>query len=98
VPLDVDRLDMAPDGPGLLQLVHGGAGLPERVVWVESCENVYTRLTDMLDEPQTDQPILAWWLAQESMRFRAAAAADPIERGKALEVLRARARLVAVGS
>lgn len=98
VPLDVDRLDMAPDGPGLLQLVHGGAGLPERVVWVESCENVYTRLTDMLAEPQTDQPVLAWWLAQNSMRFRAAAAADPIQRGKALEVLRARARLVGVGS
>lgn len=98
VSLDLDHLDLAPDGPGLLQLVHGGAGLSERVVWVESCENVYTRLTDMLAEPQTDQPVLSWWLAQKPMRFRAAAAADPVERGKALEVLRARARLVGVGA
>lgn len=98
VPMDLDHLDVAPDGPGLLQLVHGGAGLPERVVWIESCENVYTRLTDMLAEPQRDQPILSWWLAQKPLRFRAAAAADPVERRKALEVLRAREKLVGVGS
>ncbi len=91
-------LDGAPDGPGLLQLVHGGAGLPERVVWVESCENVYSRLTDMLTTPQRDQAVLAWWLAQNGMRYRAAAAADPAARGKALEVLRARARHLHVGA
>ena len=91
-PLDLDHLESAPDGPGLLQLVHGGAGLPERVVWVEACQNVYARLTDMLAGPQRDQAVLAWWLAQKGMRFRAAAAADPGERGKALEVLRARAK------
>lgn len=97
-PLDLEHLDGAPDGPGLLQLVHGGAGLPERVVWVESCENVYARLTDMLDTPQRDQAVLAWWLAQSGMRFRAAAAADPAQRRQALEVLRARARQVHVGA
>lgn len=91
-PLDLEHLDVVPDGPGLLQLVHGGAGLPERVVWVESCENVYARLTDMLATPQGDQAVLAWWLAQSDMRFRTAAAADPAARRKAVEVLRARAR------
>jgi CBS domain-containing protein len=96
-PLDLEHLDGAPDGPGLLQLVHGGVGLPERVVWVEACENVYARLTDMLDTPQRDQAVLAWWLGQSGMRFRAAAAADPAERRKALEVLRARARRIHVG-
>ena len=98
VPLDLGHLDIAPDGPGLLQLVHGGAGLPERVVWVESCENVYTRLTDMLVEPQRDTPILAWWLAQKPLWFRAAAAADPVARRQALDTLRARARRVEVGA
>jgi len=97
-PLDLDHLEGAPDGPGLLQLVHGGPGLPERVVWVESSENVYTRLTDMLAEPQRDQAVLAWWLSQSGMRFRAAAADDPIARRKALELLRARARHVHVGA
>ena len=97
-PLDLDHLDGAPDGPGLLELVHGGAGLPERVVWVESCEDLYARLTDMLGTPQGDEPVLAWWLAQSDMRFRTAAAADPAARGKALEVLRARARHVRLGA
>lgn len=97
-PLDLDHLESAPDGPGLLQLVHGGAGLPERVVWVEACQNVYARLTDMLAGPQKDQAVLAWWLAQKGMRFRAAAAADAGERGKALEVLRARAKRAHVGA
>ena len=92
VPLDMDHLDTAPDGPGLLQLVHGGAGLTERVVWVEACENVYTRLTDMLAEPQTDQPILAWWLSHPPLRYRAAGSADPVKRRAALAVLRTRAR------
>ena len=98
VPLALDHLDAVPDGPGLLQLVHGGAGLPERVVWVESCENLYARLTDMLATPQEDEVVLAWWLAQSGMRFRTAAAADPAARRAALEVLRARARHVRLGA
>ena len=97
-PLDFDHIAAAPDGPGLLQLVHGGAGLPERVVWVESCENLFARLADMLATPQGDEAVLAWWLAQSDMRFRTAAAADPAARGKALEVLRARARRVRLGA
>jgi hypothetical protein len=72
------------------------------VVWVESCENVYTRLTDMLAWPQRDAPILAWWLAQQPRWFRAAAAAaaaaDPVSRRQALETLRARGRHVEVNA
>jgi hypothetical protein len=52
----------------------------------------------MLVEPQRDHAVLAWWLAQAGMRFRAAPAADPAQRRKALEVLRARARQVHVGA
>jgi hypothetical protein len=68
------------------------------VVWVESCENVYTRLTDMLAWLQRDAPILAWWLAQKPLWFRAAAAADPVSRRQALETLRARGRHVEVNA
>jgi hypothetical protein len=60
-------------------------------------EREVKRLTDVLDMSQRDQAILAWWLAQSGMRFRAAAAADPAARRQALEVLRARARHVHVG-
>jgi hypothetical protein len=66
----------------------------ERVVWIESCENVYTRLTDMLAEPQRDTPILAWWLARGPLRYRAAAATDRATRTRVVEMLRQRARPV----
>lgn len=76
-PLALDAIDAAPDGPGLFALVKGGAGVPEHVVWAESCNDVYARLTDIVSTPQTDQPVLAWWLARGGLRFRAAAAFDP---------------------
>jgi hypothetical protein len=72
-PLETDRLSVAPDGPGLLVLVHGGRGLPERVVWTESCVNVFNRLTDLLSRPQLDNAHLAKILELRPLRFRAAA-------------------------
>lgn len=81
-PLTLDDIDVAPDSPGLFVLVHGGAGLPERVVWAEACQNVYARLADVLSTPQSDRPVLAWWLAHGPLHFRAAAVSDP-EAGKA---------------
>lgn len=84
-PLDLEHLDAAPDGPGLLVLIHGGASLRERVVWAEPCENVSTRLAGMLSTPQTEQPLLSWWLARRPLRFRAAAVADASTRRRAIE-------------
>jgi CBS domain-containing protein len=75
-PLVVDRLEAAPDGPGLIVLIHGGAGVPERVVWAESARNVYARLTDMLSTPQADHPALAFWLNRGPLRFRTAALSE----------------------
>ena len=83
VPLDLDHLEWAPDGPGVVQIIHGGAGMSDAVVWVEACENCYTRLTDMLAEPQSDQPNLSWWLRHQPLRFRAAAASDAAQRAHA---------------
>jgi CBS domain-containing protein len=81
-PLALDAIDAAPDGAGLFVLIRGGAGVPEHVVWAEACHHVYARLTDILSTPQTDRPVLAWWLARGPLRFRAAAVDDP-ELGKA---------------
>jgi len=71
-PLDLEHLEAAPDGPGLVVLTHGGAGVPERTVWAESCHNVYARLADIVSTPQTDHPGLAFWLGHGPLRFRAA--------------------------
>jgi CBS domain-containing protein len=91
-PLVQEGLEVAPDGPGLIVLVHGGAGVPERVVWAEAAQDVYTRLTDMLATPQTDQPVLAYWLRRGSLRFRSAAVADDDLRRRALHRVRERER------
>jgi CBS domain-containing protein len=75
-PLDLEHLEAAPDGPGLVVLTHGGAGLPESTVWAESCHNVYARLADIVSTPQTDHPGLAFWLDRGPLRFRAAPLAE----------------------
>lgn len=89
--LDAERIEVAPDGPGLVVLVHGGAGLPERVVWAEACHNVRTRLAEMLAIPQSNPPMLAHALRSGKLRFRAAAAYDPALRQRALEAVQGEA-------
>lgn len=86
-PLELARVDVAPNGPGLLALVYGGAGMRERVVWAEACANVRTRLYDILSAPQTEQPLLARALRLGHLRFRTASAPDEAERARALEVV-----------
>jgi CBS domain-containing protein len=90
-PLVADGLDDAPAGPGLILLVHGGAGVPERVVWAEAAHDVHARLTDMVNTPQSDRPILDYWLSRGPLRFRTAAAAES-ELPRALERLARRVR------
>jgi hypothetical protein len=94
-PLVAGGLEGAPDGPGLIVLTHGAAGIPERVVWVESAQDVYTRLTDMVSGPQTEQPVLAYWLGRGPLRFRAAAVPQADLRRRALERVRRRGALSA---
>jgi hypothetical protein len=89
-PLVADGLEGAPDGPGLIVLTHGAAGVPERVVWVEAAHDIYARLTDMVSTPQGDQPLLAYWLARGPLRFRAAAVAQEHLRRRALDQVRRR--------
>lgn len=87
--LELGQLDAAPLGPGLLALLYGGAFVPERVVWAESCENVRARLEEMLTLPQ--EPDLAAWLDKRPLRYRAAALADRRRRRRVLERLWRRA-------
>lgn len=87
--LDLERIEAAPDGPGILVLIHGGAGKPERMVWVESAQNVRKRLIDMLSAPAENPFALQHWLELGDLRFRAAAQADPGEREMIVQKLRA---------
>jgi len=82
LPLELDEIHAAPDGPGVLVILHGGAGVAERVLWAESSESMRHRLKEMLT---TVQPgLLGAWLEHGGLRFHAASAPDPAERSDAL--------------
>ena len=84
-PLEMGEIMAAPEGPGLLLLVHGGAGVPERIVWAEAPEDIRDRLAEMLAAPQPG--LLGSWLEHGSLRFRAAASSEPAERSEALAAI-----------
>jgi len=85
LPLDLDEIHAAPDGPGVLALLHGGAGVAERVLWAESAESVRHRLKEMLTAVQPG--LLGAWLEHGGLRFRAASAPDAAERSDALAAI-----------
>lgn len=87
--LDLDRVEAAPEGPGILVLIHGGAGKPERMVWVESAQNVRKRLIDMLSMRDDNPLALRHWLEGGDLRFRAAAQPDVSARKALVQKLRA---------
>lgn len=74
IPLALDRAGEAPDSPGLFQLVVGGAGKADTVVWSEATRNVRTRLIELLSVPQSAPPHLQDPIARGTVRFKAAAA------------------------
>jgi len=90
--LDLERLDVAPDGPGVLAVIRGGKAVEERVVWAEAAHNVRTRLYDLLSRPQDEQPMLKRILASYAgLRFRAAAIHMADQREAVSEALMAEA-------
>jgi len=93
LPLEPPMFEAAPDGAGLLVLIHGDPGISKRVVWAEACDDVRARLQDILAAPQTEEPLLAFWLKRPGLRFRAAAARDAAVRRETAEELRRRVDL-----
>lgn len=86
--LELDRVDVAPDGPGVLVLVYGGAGRRERVVWAEECLNVRARLIDILSRPRERAPIVQHWLERGDLRFRTAVIFDRDRRQAVVSTVR----------
>lgn len=85
---ELDRVEIAPPGPGIVALIHGGVGVPERVVWAEAVGDARQRLIDILTEPEIQAPALRRWLRQGGLRFRAAAQPDAAERERIAASLR----------
>jgi CBS domain-containing protein len=94
-PLEPAAAASAPAEPGLVALVHGGAGRIERLVWAEAAHDLRARLDALLSAPQDQEPLLAWWLSRGSLRFRVATAPDCAARRSALGRLLRQARLPA---
>jgi CBS domain-containing protein len=88
-PLELDRVPLAPDGPGVLCLTKGGRAMREIVVWAEAPSNVRTRLYDLLSRPQSDaDPRLQRLLLDlPHLRFRAASVTDAERRRELVERL-----------
>lgn len=82
--LSFERVEAAPDDPGLLVLVLGGAGVHERIVWAEASVNVRGRLIEMLAQPSAQPSHLVAWLGRPELRFRTAKVVDPEQREAAL--------------
>lgn len=87
IPLDSDRLDQAPEGPGVLVLIRGGAGVRETPVWAEAVGDIRARLADLATATDLEPPELPELLAQGELRFRAAPIADPHARDRVHEYL-----------
>jgi CBS domain-containing protein len=91
-PLEPDWIEAAPDGPGVLLLVQGGANVTDHLVWAEPARNVRARLLDMVSLPQTGTPQLARILERSNLRYRAAAIEDPAHARAISQAMGRRAR------
>jgi hypothetical protein len=90
--LDTNRAEVAPDGPGLLLLIHTVPGTPDLMVWAESANNVQTRLLDILSLPQENPELNRLLRHRTHLRFRAASVTDPKVREQVIERLRPQAQ------
>jgi CBS domain-containing protein len=88
-PLELSEIAGAPEGPGVLVLLFGGAGIPDRVVWAESTEGLRGRLEEILTVRQPE--LLSAWPEHGNLRFRVASAEEPDERAEALAIVLRRA-------
>lgn len=85
---DLEYADLAPTGEGVLALVHGAAGMPERVVWSEAARNVRQRLIEMLLTLREEATELGRWFREGQLRFRVAATPGMEAAERAAERLR----------
>ncbi len=78
--LDLAHVEAAPSAPGVLVLVHGGAGVVEQALWAEATHNLRTRVIDLLSGGAQEAPQIAHWLERGHLRFRCAEVRDDARR------------------
>jgi len=85
--LELEATSAAPDGPGLLVLLHDAPGRTTRPVWAEASRNVRVRLHELLAAPHEADPWLRRILEHDTahLRVKTAAVLDPVSRGTALD-------------
>lgn len=83
-PLELETiLRSAPEGPGVLVLIHGGRGVPETVVWAETSNNISSRLIDIVSGPQPKA--IQRLLERGNLRYRAARIDSEEQRRRTLK-------------
>lgn len=88
--LDQEHAERAPSGPGVLVISTSFTGEAESVVWVESCEDVRSRVLALVACPTQQEPSLVRVLARPGLRFRAARLVDEAQRARVLATLQDR--------
>jgi len=88
--LEPENVDHAPDGPGVLVLVRGGAGERDEIVWVESCVNTRARVLELTQLPMQQEPALTLLLALRGLTYRAAAVSSDEARARIVALIRDR--------
>lgn len=70
--LETSAVEAAPAAAGVLSLIAGRPGVPDRVVWSEHAANLRDRLLDLVSRPLAQVQPLRRWLEAGSLRFRTA--------------------------
>jgi CBS domain-containing protein len=77
--LTLEHVAQTPPSPGVIVLVRGGVGRPERVVWAETSSDVRSCARGYLERRGHQIPQLQQILAQGGLRFRIALLGRPEE-------------------
>ncbi|MEC7521255.1 MAG: CBS domain-containing protein [Myxococcota bacterium] len=85
--LDADHVPIAPEGPGLLVLMHDELHRPVMPLWAEASEDVRARLGELVEAPHLQDVWLRRILEHDvpHLRVRVASVLDPGLRGASLD-------------
>lgn len=84
-PLELERVEAAPDGPGVFAILRGGPGRRESLVWAEGVRDVRARLVELLTAGARGP--LGALIGEHGLRFRAARCYGPVGQERVLSIL-----------
>jgi CBS domain-containing protein len=90
--LTLEGIARAPEGPGVIVLIHGGAGVSEVPVWSEATRSIAARLHELLSITPDPATELGRVLAGGDLRFQAASLPDPVKRQRVARIVAERLR------